>query len=231
MKLLDEGKTIKYLKYAIGEIVLIITGILIAVQISNWNEDRKAQAEFDAYIVQLREDVREAIRNAEENSEGLNKRAEGGFALLELLKADDIQPDQVAVLERELTALGRYSEIQVHIGLLGRFLDGDVEVISRDDELLKVAMSVEVFLERRLSTAGHIYDKLDLASQSLLEFRGAYSRRLGMELMYDVDELKRSKKFQYTAQNIISQTGILSFNYGRIEQALKQFLTVLEDYE
>ncbi|MBO0340602.1 DUF6090 family protein [Flagellimonas profundi] len=40
-QLLNEGKTSKYLKYAIGEIVLVVIGILIALQINNWNENRK----------------------------------------------------------------------------------------------------------------------------------------------------------------------------------------------
>ena len=35
------GKTGKYFKYAIGEILLVIIGILIAVSINGWNEDRK----------------------------------------------------------------------------------------------------------------------------------------------------------------------------------------------
>ncbi len=38
--LLNEGKTTKYLKYAIGEIVLVVIGILIALQINNWNINR-----------------------------------------------------------------------------------------------------------------------------------------------------------------------------------------------
>ena len=36
-----EGKSGKYLKYAVGEIVLVVIGILIALQINNWNEHRK----------------------------------------------------------------------------------------------------------------------------------------------------------------------------------------------
>lgn len=40
-QLVNEGKTSKYLKYAIGEIVLVVIGILIALQINNWNEERK----------------------------------------------------------------------------------------------------------------------------------------------------------------------------------------------
>jgi hypothetical protein len=39
--LLFENKTGKYLKYAIGEIVLVMVGILLALQVSNWNQDRK----------------------------------------------------------------------------------------------------------------------------------------------------------------------------------------------
>ncbi|BAO76435.1 DUF6090 family protein [Winogradskyella sp. PG-2] len=39
--LLSEGKTRKYFKYAIGEILLVVIGILIALGINNWNENRK----------------------------------------------------------------------------------------------------------------------------------------------------------------------------------------------
>jgi hypothetical protein len=35
------GKTSKYFKYAIGEIILVVFGILIALQVNNWNENRK----------------------------------------------------------------------------------------------------------------------------------------------------------------------------------------------
>ena len=39
--LLMENKTVKYFKYAIGEVVLVMIGILLALQVSNWNQDRK----------------------------------------------------------------------------------------------------------------------------------------------------------------------------------------------
>ena len=39
-KLADENKPLKYMRYAIGEIVLVVIGILIALQINNWNEER-----------------------------------------------------------------------------------------------------------------------------------------------------------------------------------------------
>ncbi len=38
--LMGKNKTGKYLKYAVGEIVLVMIGILLALQINNWNNDR-----------------------------------------------------------------------------------------------------------------------------------------------------------------------------------------------
>jgi len=40
-RLLSENKFSKYLLYALGEIILVVIGILIALQINNWNEERK----------------------------------------------------------------------------------------------------------------------------------------------------------------------------------------------
>ncbi len=48
--LMEKNKTRKYLKYAIGEIVLVVIGILIAIQINEWNRDRKLyQVELESY--------------------------------------------------------------------------------------------------------------------------------------------------------------------------------------
>jgi len=41
--LADDNKALKYTRYAIGEIVLVVIGILIALQINTWNEHRKMQ--------------------------------------------------------------------------------------------------------------------------------------------------------------------------------------------
>ena len=43
-KLLSENKFSKYLIYAIGEIILVVIGILIALQINNWNEQKKSES-------------------------------------------------------------------------------------------------------------------------------------------------------------------------------------------
>ncbi len=57
-QLLGEGKTGKYLKYAIGEIVLVVIGILIALSINNWNENRKNSIEEKTILESLLENLK-----------------------------------------------------------------------------------------------------------------------------------------------------------------------------
>jgi hypothetical protein len=61
--LLAEGKTSKYLKYAIGEIFLVVIGILIALSINNWNEVLKTQGNQEKYLFLLKA---EALNNLKE---------------------------------------------------------------------------------------------------------------------------------------------------------------------
>ena len=44
-QLADDNKPLKYMRYAVGEIVLVVIGILIALSINNWNEGKKDKAE------------------------------------------------------------------------------------------------------------------------------------------------------------------------------------------
>lgn len=55
--LIMENKTSKYLKYAIGEIVLVVIGILIALQVNNSNEGRKQRQVELKYFYNLRNDL------------------------------------------------------------------------------------------------------------------------------------------------------------------------------
>lgn len=52
-KVLSEGKTSKYLKYAIGEVSLVMIGILLALQVNNWNESLKSNRVKNKFCQQL----------------------------------------------------------------------------------------------------------------------------------------------------------------------------------
>lgn len=62
-KLVAEGKTTNYLKYAIGEIVLVVIGILIALQVNNWNERKKTDSQFKTSIENLYNSIMFDVEN------------------------------------------------------------------------------------------------------------------------------------------------------------------------
>jgi len=55
---MEKNKTGKYLKYAVGEIVLVVIGILIALQLNDWNDHRKQIELENEYYCRLLDDVR-----------------------------------------------------------------------------------------------------------------------------------------------------------------------------
>lgn len=66
------GKFSKYLIYAIGEISLVMIGILLALQVNNWNESRKENNQYKKYlnglILDVNADIEELIRNEKGNN-------------------------------------------------------------------------------------------------------------------------------------------------------------------
>jgi hypothetical protein len=61
--LMNQNKTTKYFKYAIGEIVLVVIGILIALSINNWNQQRLNVKKEYRFLLEIQENLNEDIKN------------------------------------------------------------------------------------------------------------------------------------------------------------------------
>ena len=64
-KLADDNQFLKYSRYAIGEIVLVMVGILLALQVNNWNEERKQTKEIKEHLIKVAYNISEDIAMAE----------------------------------------------------------------------------------------------------------------------------------------------------------------------
>jgi len=65
---LSEGKTSNYFKYAIGEILLVMIGILLALEVSNWSDERKEEKLELALLAELVENLNDDMKDLEENT-------------------------------------------------------------------------------------------------------------------------------------------------------------------
>ena len=63
---MERGKTGKYFKYAIGEIILVVIGILIALQINTWNEAKKTKSEMNGIYQSIVDELETDIKTLDE---------------------------------------------------------------------------------------------------------------------------------------------------------------------
>jgi len=84
--LMEQNKTGKYLKYAIGEIVLVVIGILIALSINNWNEGRKAIKQEIKILSELKNDLQTNLNEIEETFNTTNTRQKATVLILDYFK-------------------------------------------------------------------------------------------------------------------------------------------------
>ncbi|AZQ57842.1 hypothetical protein EJ994_03125 [Maribacter sp. MJ134] len=97
-QLLSERKTGKYFKYAVGEIILVVIGILIALQINDWSQDKKNRKLEAQYYCRLLEDVNQDFTNYNNYLALLNERIDGNNTLIQKLQDCSMQLDSIAPL-------------------------------------------------------------------------------------------------------------------------------------
>ena len=83
--LIEKNKTGKYLKYAIGEIVLVVLGILIALQINTWNESRKDNIKEQQILSQLKEEYEANLSQLEQKITHRKKMIDAATKVLQYI--------------------------------------------------------------------------------------------------------------------------------------------------
>ena len=78
--LADDNKPIKYLRYAVGEIVLVVIGILIALQINNWNDAHNLTKKETSLLIEMKSNLESDLEGLKwdiNKNEGLLKANRG----------------------------------------------------------------------------------------------------------------------------------------------------------
>ncbi len=94
---MEKNKTGKYLKYALGEIVLVVFGILIALQINNWNEGRKEKELEQSYYCLLLDDIRQDRDQVEKLKQLVHERIGSSNKAISEIQKDQSDATEVGV--------------------------------------------------------------------------------------------------------------------------------------
>ncbi len=103
-KLLSENKFSKYVVYAIGEIVLVVIGILIALSINNWNIKRNNVIEETIILTNLIEDLKADIHGYNESIDWLKSRQAHVDSLLKFLADPNLPVDDAKLTHWLITS-------------------------------------------------------------------------------------------------------------------------------
>lgn len=130
--LLMENKTSKYFKYAIGEIVLVVIGILIALQINTWNENRKDIAKEQQILLSLQEEFKQNIQELKfdhkVNVNSIN-------ALITLLNFDENTDFETRTIDSLMGQAYNFATFDARLGVINDLSSsGNLELI-RDAKL------------------------------------------------------------------------------------------------
>jgi len=161
--LLMENKTGKYFKYAIGEIILVVIGILIALQINNWNEERKQTKEEIETLKNIKSDFENTIVEFEENN-GFRKRIIATIRVFYNLihtKQNNYSNQQLDSLMGNLFINPTYNGQSETLNIL--FNSGKINIISNDsikNALVLWPQQVEDMTEDEIYSSNVLYKDL-----------------------------------------------------------------------
>lgn len=109
LKLIADKRVIKYLVYAIGEITIVIIGIFIAIQLNNWNENRKT-------ITKVERIFKKIDSNLKSNKEKIKPLVEWYVqcdSMIQLVKLNILDYEDYQKNEELLTLVNYYGQVQI----------------------------------------------------------------------------------------------------------------------
>ncbi len=130
--LLEKNKTGKYLKYAIGEIILVVIGILIALGINNWNEKRKDLNSEKAVLINLKKEFQLNLEMINHYLEGDYEIVKGCVEITDIIRSNNLEKESKE-LDSLLYIIENFAAFPAKIGVVDELINsGKLNIITND---------------------------------------------------------------------------------------------------
>jgi hypothetical protein len=123
----------RYFKYAIGEIVLVVIGILIALQINNWNNHKNEKTEIGNYYLKIHEEIIDTKKRSIRFNAALDKLNQHNYRSLEIINLKN--KDSLYLLKETLGALGTVFTSNFTFPIINEFLNEGYLAKIKNDSL------------------------------------------------------------------------------------------------
>ncbi len=149
-RLLSENKFSKYLIYAIGEIILVVIGILIALQINNWNEGIKKDELVKSYLVTIKDNLNQDLEGFEKQIQILKtqkKEIDSIVKILNLESSNLITMNEI-IVQNQNVLMFREKETINNSSFLSIINSGSLNLFSKNTQnnLLELAQAQNQYI-------------------------------------------------------------------------------------
>ena len=214
-KLLDEGHLRKYLVYAVGEIILVVLGILIALQINNWNESQKDKERARSHLMALSRDFTQMESRVSASIQVSERGRDRSKFLLHQLTGETPKSLADSTFSVMIPPLD-YEVFSANTGSYGVLsASGDFELIQNDELLHELSEFFGAFEDLRVS------EQLLISSQQDFIYGEGFNRDIPI--------------YRYASQEVIPAILVNKWSEStEIKNGLHhinvRFEAVLEDY-
>ena len=139
--LLTENKFSKYLLYAVGEIILVVIGILIALAINNWNNEKQQKNQLINNFENILEEISITRSLTQENLKAVDAVIQKNQMSLRLLKSQNI--DSAYQLNSTLGALIDLQSFKFELPITMQFIEDDNTKKLKNLNLKKLALKLK----------------------------------------------------------------------------------------
>jgi len=238
--LMEKNKTGKYLKYAIGEIILVVIGILIALSINTWNQQRIQNKEEQLALINLKQDFEYNHRTLDSILTETINNIETQFLILKHTgnKTEPIKKDE---FNKALNVLADLNEFYPRNGYLDDLVNSGKLGIIRNQKLRNRLSSWKPTFNFIKSREGELEKARDRVSTMVIK-RGSWLNADAVSAEetvknntfpksgFDIDnrDLLNELEFENNTENIIYQNDKLTQGHNKGLLLIAEILELIE---
>ncbi|WP_149275102.1 DUF6090 family protein [Pareuzebyella sediminis] len=241
-KTLTENKFGKYLTYAIGEIILVVIGILIALQINNWNTNKSNLKESNEFVARLKAEVKSNIGFTQEEIKKKENQRRSSLAILKMV-GEDITKLSSKTLDSLINISMANGNMEFKNGTLNEGLNtGKVALIKSDSlktilyglpSLVEEVRTGEKYMNEDLNDYFYPFIYEHISFRQMDYENTAHGELIGPSKFSSHNNLNvlNILKFESLIDNIFYNSNVQIDNYQRLKTELENLYNLIEEYD
>ena len=236
--LLSEGKTVKYLKYALGEIILVVIGILIALQFNNWNENRKNDKIEENYLISLKDEFEFNKQNLTTTVNLNDRNANFGLRILKHTGPHEPEINNKTFDSLLVSTIGYEVEFRPRNEIVNELISsGKIALIKNSElrtELSSWAEALQRIRTQESEVSKYRFQLLDLTMEEI-NLRDAITNATGgifgmTESKFEKKNTKllKSQKFESIMTSFIGSSKFADQRFSAIDKKIDTIITLIK---